>query len=57
MRHRRDTPHISYECYTIRHLKTLGYINRYDLGASQFDGKKFNELHFHLRFFAQIQRK
>jgi len=27
------------------------------LGASQFDGKKFNGPHFHLRFFAQTQGK
>jgi len=48
--------HISH-ISVIRHLKTLRYINRRCLGASQFDGKKFNGPHFHLRFFAQTQRK
>jgi len=46
----------------IRHLKTFGhlktYINRYDVWVPHnLTEKKFNGPHFHLRFFAQTQRK
>jgi len=49
--------HISHMS-VIRHLKTLGYINRYDVWVPHnLTEKKFNGPHFHLRFFAQTQRK